>query len=207
MSRMTYRIQLLASTAAAVVAGVVAGSVIVQAHPSVAEQPNEAMNRPDPAAPQYVEGESPSRAGTDRWAVRLYRSEEGRDCLMVGELAGGRFGRTVRGQFVPAPPDVPGDTCANWDHAPLGVAVALHQRGAGYGEAVDRSVLYGLADASVASITTIDDDGTQREAAIGPRRTFVLAFDGKRDLSDMTVRVAYRDGSTADLPRAPKSPN
>jgi hypothetical protein len=126
------------------------------------------------------------------WAVRILADPAGSRCIEVGRVAGAAFGPAdAAGRVVDTAPLVTG-SCTDPGREPLQVALAQYADAAGDGP---RSVLFGVADASVASVQIVSAQGT-RKVALDASRTFVVIRDGLSGEGSWSVVVTLRDATS-----------
>ena len=119
-------------------------------------------------------------AGGLPWALRVLVDDRGRECLQLGRLRDGALGMVTGGQFHRFEGE-PNGSCG-------------HLRDDGYALLVDRravpaerTIVYGrvLDDGPV--VIRMDGERTTREP--GALGAFVAAYEGLRDLSDLSVTL------------------
>lgn len=150
----------------------------------------------DPAepggAPLGQLGESvPDPRGGPRWAVRITPTPLGRRCVTVGRTDGAAFGPVnAAGVILDTGPSFSG-SCAQPGDEPVQVAVARYP---GTAASSARTVLFGVAEAEVTSITVTHAGATTPVVPDG-YGTFLLVRDGEPDDELWAVTVTLTDGT------------
>lgn len=164
------------------------------------------------AASAFIGGASPSAppstrpvAGSDRvgdpvadpadgssWAVRTYDSVSGANCVELGHVSGGRFGRIDRtGAFAAVPVDE-GGTCGDLGVEPVILAINRYPLA---GERTARTVLFGVASADVADVEVARGRGASpAHPALDGARGFVLPLEDVVAPTALPVTITLRDG-------------
>ena len=168
------RLVLVTTMLITMAAGIASASVVggVSAEPSMpyAVEPLAAVG-------QVGETVSDPRGGPP-WAVRVTPTAAGERCIAVGRTDGRAFGPVdATGQILDAGPSFSG-SCADPGSDPLQVALARYVDTAGTGP---RSVLFGVADASVASIAVTQPSGIEPVTPDRYRTFVVVREDLARD--------------------------
>jgi hypothetical protein len=170
---------LLGIAGALVVAGGAAGTGVftgagepIPSEPSTRDAPLQSGVLADSAAPDPVKGALP-------WAIRVFSDNEGRECMQLGRLSGGRLGTVISGQFRPYAGN-PVGSCG--DLAKDGVLLVLERRA----QPERRTILYGMS-AGRAPITVTLAGGTRRVTP-GALGGFVVVF-GELHRHGATVRT------------------
>jgi hypothetical protein len=183
---------------AAVLAGV-AGASAVLGSPAAGPQPAPARLQPDGSgAALPATAADPAGAPEPRWAVRVYRSEDGLSCPEAGRTVGGDFGRVDReGAFHPTRLEAAG-SCADPAAAPYTVVVNHY---AADGRRGARAVVFGLASARVQAITVTPPGGRAVPAAV-THGGYVLALP-EDQAGGAQVAFALDDGTTKTITLQP----
>jgi hypothetical protein len=158
-----------------VVAGLVAGAMsatavsIVDSGGDPIEPERSGLQAPaDPTVVRGTATDDPS--GGPPWVVRAYTDAGGRECVDVGRLRDGVFGRVQRGRFRPLPTSGRRTCAAEGSSGPL-VAVARFAT-------VNLTLVFGLAvDRSTVSVTA--GDVVQRVQPVG-FGAFLTIFQGAK---------------------------
>ena len=193
-------ISLAAMLIVAIMLGVSAGSVLadsISPNRGVAEESSSNAPLRPVAGSHAIGSRAADSADQEDWAVRTYRGATGLNCYEVGQIRDGVFGRRGADGFRAQGRSQPSGMCTNLGDAPDGVAITIHTRGTG-GPVPNRSVLYGLAQPTVESITVRGTEGTS-ELVPGKDGTFLRVYDGAVDFSDLEVTFHYVDGETKVL--------
>jgi hypothetical protein len=130
--------------------------------------------------------------GGPPWAVRILDDATGSRCIEVGRVAGTAFGPAdAAGRVLDTAPLVTG-SCTDRGREPLQVALAQYAATAGDGA---RSVLFGIADASVAAVEIVTAKST-RKVVLDGSRTFVVIRDGLSGEGSWKVVVTLNDATS-----------
>jgi hypothetical protein len=134
----------------------------------------------------------PDPVGGLAWALRVYTSTSGGDCVEVGRMSGGRFGQLdAGGAFQPAAPDA-GGTCGALASEPSILALNTYPERAGRAA---RTVLFGLASPAVGGVLVQPRDGsTVLRLAIAATGGFLLPLAGAIAAGELPVTVTLADG-------------
>lgn len=138
----------------------------------------------------------PDPGGGPPWAVRVRTTPAGQRCVTVGRTDGRAFGPVdAAGQILDAGPSFSG-SCADPGGGPLQVALARYADSAGAGP---RSVLFGVADARVASVAVTQPTGIE---TITPDRyrTFVVVCEEMTSDQAWTMVATLTDGTQHEYP-------
>jgi hypothetical protein len=144
----------------------------VQSEPSTRNAPVQPGVLADSAAADPASGALP-------WAIRVFSDDQGRECLQLGRLSGGRLGTVLSGQFR-AFAGNPVGTCGNLTKDRV---LAVFERRA----QPARTILYGIS-AGRAPVT-VKLDGETRRVTPGALGGFVIVFEGLRDVGGATLRT------------------
>lgn len=132
----------------------------------------------------------PDPRGGPPWAVRISTTPAGRRCVTVGRTDGRSFGPVdAAGAILATRPAFSG-SCADPADEPLHVALARY---AASGDGA-RSVLFGVADASVVAVT-VTEPGEIEPVAPDRHRTFVVVREGLSRSENWTVMATLNDGT------------
>jgi hypothetical protein len=124
------------------------------------------------------------------WGVRLYYNKAGDACALVGAVVDGRLGRIRDGRFKQLPAHAVGVCHDMNDH------VFTTYRT--YTDTSDsRTVVYGLADRSIASLEIATRDGKRHGIEIAPDGSYVLALAGRDPLVGATLTVRTPQQTTS----------
>jgi hypothetical protein len=182
------RVAIGAAVLAAIVAGIFSATVMSAGS---AEQPPGAGD--ELAAGTVQTGETvPDPHGGPPWAVRIFDGDSSRRCIATGRTDGQAFGPVDASGTIHDAGDIARGSCADPKAEPLQAAVAGYADSAGTGP---RSVVFGVADASVATVRVTGPD-VQRTVTPDAERTFVVVGDGRPEKGAWTVDVTLSDGST-----------
>lgn len=195
---------LIATLIVMVVAGVAAGSTVVSAD-GPPEGPDQRQNLPAKGS-HVLSSQLADARGESPWAVRTYRSLLGLSCFESGQVRDGQFGRHIAGSFRSSGEDQPSGLCLKLSDNPVGAALAFDHRGTGEKETVDRSILSGIVEDRVASISVTYRGETQQLAPDRKNRSVLAVFPGQIGFADAAVTINYRDGTTVQLPRKLATP-
>lgn len=150
----------------------------------------------DPNAQVADAGIVPSSAfpdpdGGPPWALKVFASREGQECVAFGRLQGGKLGRSVGGEFRPLPERVAG-VCGDLRKEPVLVSVS---------DSPDppRTVVYGISHAREPVV--FEARGRRHELKPGALGTFLLVLDGF--LPPQSATVTWRDGDRVVVRRIP----
>lgn len=148
------RLALVTAMLVTMAGGIASASLVSGAS---AEQPLH--DDPEPLSAVGQVGENvPDPDGGPPWAVRVSTTPASQRCVTVGRTDGRAFGPVDRaGRILDVGPSFSG-SCAGPDGGPLQVALARY---ADTGGAGPRSVLFGVADARVASVMVTQPSGIQ----------------------------------------------
>jgi len=138
----------------------------------------------------------PDPRGGPPWAVRVSTTAASQRCMTVGRTDGRAFGPIdATGQILDTGPSFSG-SCAVPRSGPLQVALARYADSGGSGP---RSVLFGVADVGVASITIAQPSGIE---PITPDRhhTFVMVRDEMARDQAWIVIATLNDGTQHRFP-------
>jgi hypothetical protein len=131
-------------------------------------------------------------AGGLAWALRIYMSTSGGNCVEVGRASAGRFGQIDAGGTFRARPLDEGGTCGDLAAEPVILAVNTYPARAGRDA---RTVLFGRAAPAVADVLVQRPDGSvQMRPAIGATGGFLLPLAGIIAASDLPVTITLADG-------------
>jgi hypothetical protein len=171
----------------AAVAGVASASLVTGG--ARTELPPDGRD-PPPAVSEARGSPVADPRGGPPWAVRILGDGAGARCIEVGRVAGRAFGPAdAAGRVLDTKPLVTG-SCAAPGRDPLQVALAQYLAGS-----TPRSVLFGVAEASVASVAVVAP-GPPREVALDASRTFVVIRDGPSRRGGWKVVVTMDDRSS-----------
>ncbi|MDX6726485.1 MAG: hypothetical protein QOK49_1290 [Baekduia sp.] len=129
-------------------------------------------------------------AEREPWGLRVYTSKQGRSCLLVGRIVGGRLGRLQSGRFAELPSDAAG-SCGDLTRDHVMIVAQSYPLMAG-----GRTVLFGLADRTIQRLDLLAADGTPRRVPIAADGTYALALSGADALRGMRLRIAGTRGVT-----------
>jgi hypothetical protein len=126
------------------------------------------------------------------WGMRVYTGSRGATCLLVGRVAGARLGIVQDGRFAELASGAPG-TCDDLGrrHAFFGLR--------DYGERTatgGRTVLYGIADRTISTVTLTTPSATPRPLAIAPDGTFIMVLKGPNTLRHAQLVLRGTHGRT-----------
>lgn len=192
MRRLRLAVALLAAAAAGI-----AGASVVSAGTSAPPLPPV----PDPALAAIADpGQTGATVADPRggppWAVRISASATGLRCVTVGRTDGRAFGPvTASGDILDTGPAASG-SCADADTEPLQVALAHYADTAGTGP---RTVLFGVADASVQSVEVAAPAGVG-PVVLDDRRTFVVVSERLALDEPWLVVATLSDGTQRNYP-------
>jgi hypothetical protein len=116
------------------------------------------------------------------WGVRLYYNKAGDACALVGAVDHGRLGRIRDGRFSQLPEQATGVCHDMADHVFITYRTYTDT-------SEPRTVVYGLADRSIASLELKTRDGKRRRIAIAPDGSYVLPLAGRQPLAGATLTV------------------
>lgn len=182
---------------AAVVAGVATASAITaQIAPDTAVMPVNAQ--PDGSGSRVpVTAADPD--GRPSFAVRVYRSKEGRTCPEVGRTQNGAYGQLHDDGSFEAVGDDAAGSCVDLRDQPIGFAINHYPP---HGKAPARAVLFGAASDKVADLALSLADGTgARDVPIAGGAFMTVLRDDA--LAGATLDVTLTDGTTTSYPLQP----
>lgn len=188
---------LLAATLLAVVAAGVAGATVVSAGmsaPPVPPVPDVAVV----AVAGPIGKPVPDPRGGPPWAVRISTGSSGSRCVGVGRTDSRAFGPVdAAGRILDVGPSASGACAgAGADREPLQVALARYADTAGTGP---RTVLFGVADASVVSVVVVEP-GAVGPVALDRERTFVVVSERLAPDEAWEVVATLSDGTRRSYP-------
>jgi hypothetical protein len=132
-----------------------------------------------------------------QWAVRTYASTTSGNCVELGRVQDGQFGRLDDDEtFHQLPPD-DGGTCGDLQSEPVLLAVNTYPAN---GTQQARTVVFGVASANVATVAVTPKDEPARQATLDAARSFVVPILGVVDPTDLPVTVTLRDGHSVSYP-------
>ncbi|MEA2143328.1 MAG: hypothetical protein QOI64_1758 [Solirubrobacteraceae bacterium] len=147
------RLLLVTAVLAMVAAGIAGASVVSPggSAPPLPRTPDAAVAVPGPTGDTV-----PDPRGGPPWAVRINTGASGSRCVTVGRTDGRAFGPVdATGRILDTGLSASG-SCAGADREPLQVALARYGDTAGTGP---RTVLFGVADASVVRVEVAEPEG------------------------------------------------
>jgi hypothetical protein len=127
------------------------------------------------------------------WGVRLYTSAAGQSCVVLGRLAKGHLGIVQGGRFSDLPSDAPG-VCNDLER--LHVLATIRSYGNVTG---GRTVLYGVVDRTIRSLTMVTSTAEARLIPIAADGTFITVLIGVNRLRHARLRVQGLRGSSERL--------
>jgi hypothetical protein len=183
-----WRLKIAAALVVAVVAGVAAGSVVSAG--TAAEQPSAGRDEL-PAGKIETGARVADPRGGRPWAVRIFDGDRSPRCIAVGRTDGQAFGPADASGAIHDTGAVASGSCADPSEEPLQLARASFADSAGSGP---RSVLFGVADASVATVAVVAAAG-RRPVRLDASRTFLVVSVGLQRAGSTTVEVRLSDGT------------
>ena len=178
----------------------ITAAMLVMAAAGIASASVVSAGWAEPVAPDATEaidelaqiGETvPDPRGGPPWAVRISTTPTARRCVTVGRTDGRSFGPVdAAGAILATPPSFSG-SCADPADEPLQVALARY---AASGDGGPRSVLFGVADASVVGVT-VTEPGEIEPVAPDRHNTFVVVREGLSRGENWTVIATLNDGT------------
>jgi hypothetical protein len=131
------------------------------------------------------------------WAVRVFTTESGRECVDAGRFDGSSFGRvgTDGRTVLDIPADLQG-VCAAPGALPGQGAV---MRFAGRRGQPERTVVFGRAAEPVAAAPLLRAGVAADDLPVAADRTFIAVLEGLHDPKDLAVELAGQDGTTSRL--------
>jgi hypothetical protein len=183
------RLAIAVAVALAAVAGVAAASVV---SPGTASEPRQGGRDELPSGSVRSGEPVEDPEGGPSWVARVFDGDSSRRCLAVARTDGRAFGPADAAGRIRDTGDVASGSCADPADEPLQVALARFADSGGSGA---RSVLLGVADASVVSVTVLFG-ASKRQVALDGARTFVVVRRGLREAGTTTVEARLSDGSS-----------
>lgn len=155
--------------------------------------------KPDHPAADYEQATGVEQRGTPvddprggpPWAVRSNDTTSGQRCVTVGRTDGVAFGPVDSSGRVLDAGRARSGMCGNVGDNPLQVGLAEFADTAGTGP---RSVLFGIADASVERIA-VSARGVEKIVDLDEQRTFAEVREGLSADDDWTIIATLRDGT------------
>lgn len=172
----------------ATVAGVASASMVSLG--SAAEQPPDQRDA-QPAGSVTTGSTVADTHGGPPWAVRIFDGDTAYRCILAARTDGKAFGPVDADGRIQDIGAIPSGSCGDPSAEPLQTAVIRYADSDGTGA---RSVLFGVADASVKSITVVSTgfDGDVTPDASG---TFAVVTDGLAPQGSWTIAATLADGT------------
>jgi hypothetical protein len=163
----------LLAVGALAAAGAAGAAELIATGKPVRDERAHAGYRPGPSLPQIS---VVARDGRTAWAVRVFRSRNGQDCAIAGQLNGVALGIVRDGTFHPYARDYHG-TC-NQPGRPFGTPQYIG----------GRTLVFGIARPGSRRVT-VTVDGKPRPAPVGRGGAFLLVYRGP--IANDALKIDY----------------
>lgn len=189
MRRTTSLIAFVLSVLAASLAGVAAASALTAGEAasdaaSMREEAPRALLMAKVTRAISATASDPTDDG--RWAVRVGATDDGAQCVDLGRVQQGAWGRPIAGRFVRDTGELASACGQPIAESPFFVNLGAAQTG-------ERNVIFGVADPAVASLSVRTSDGATHPLEIGSDGAFIGVF-APGSLTDLPVSYTLGDG-------------